>query len=1150
MQSAKLEGGLVTNKVINGKTAETFIAELVASGGAFHEQLSYDTRGLLTSKVDSEGYETTFEYNAFTQLLKQRQQTHTSIGDKLSGQSGLSSLTSTFEYNARGELLSTKKTQGGTSLQTSQTYDAFGRVVTQTDANDNTINYAHSIDITSDKVGQVVVTSQNVDGVTREIETRYDTLGRKLSVKQASGKVTSYVYDDAKNSVTVTQADGSSVKTIRNGHGKVASVTQYDADGKQVSVSEYVYDNNGNLNETHLNGVRQSAIEYDKNNRVHRTTDAEGRQVETQYDKVGRISAEIVDPNGLKLTTSFDYTQHGKEVIKTSQVETLGGAQVAHQTTTVFDGAGNARSVNTQQGGVVQSQTQYSYDADGNKLRVESGSGANVIQTDYEYDTFGRLIRTQKGDEVTEFRYDNNNNLTEKVTHASNSEKQVTLFTYNEANELTFTLKSFGSSGDKYSVIEHLYNKDGQKIGTHRYEAPIVIAARYAESQYLIGKPVDTQYIQTGSTLNLDLYKHFGGQGSGGGLEIMSTQGPSQAQTAAVTPSTNKGDFIGAEPLGNNIVISASGALPNGISLSTGGQLTGRAYEAGEHRVKLVVKSIVETRVGPQIDISQPVEFLLSVGKSRSHYIEGSPIGTVLWQHELADKLTEFKKDKTPLSSYTVFDDVGRPAFDIAANGAVTERKYDSRGQVIEVVKWGQRVEVNAQLLNSVKDGSVNMSSLTKVGDVTADSKIRTIYNDLGQARYTLTLTDGTQASLKESRYDAAGNIVETIAYKTLVAYDSNSFPSTVSDGERRTQLYYDTAGRLRFTIDSNGYISEQRYNAVNDVTHTIAYAKSVSEISALATRSQQNTLSYDVLLNELNGTLLTDARVTTSQFNAQGKLLTLTHADGTTEHYDYYDNGLKKSYTNQKGATWSYVYDNSGRLEHEHGPSTTHHYWHNGALIQVNQASLTKSFDYDGAGNVIKITEGIWKDNGWVANAEKAVSRFAYDLAGNQTQVTQAATTNAQQVVSSTTYDALGRAIANAINGTPKTVKAYDAAGNLVYEMDVQSVASSSHAVIASEYQGYVTEYQYDALGQATSVIRYAGQGSYSSVTKKVNIDALKGNANNRQIDTTYDAAGRKQTVSQGAQKTTFTYNSFGEVVLSEQLADASTGLRLKSYT
>ncbi|MCF2860505.1 hypothetical protein L1286_23870, partial [Pseudoalteromonas sp. SMS1] len=205
--------------------------------------------------------------------------------------------------------------------------------------------------------------------------------------------------------------------------------------------------------------------------------------------------------------------------------------------------------------------------------------------------------------------------------------------------------------------------------------------------------------------------------------------------------------------------------------------------------------------------------------------------------------------------------------------------------------------------------------------------------------------------------------------------------------------------------------------------------------------------------------------------------------ADNTTESYTYYDNGLKATYTNQKGATWDYTYDNQGRLTEESGPEASYHYWDNDVLKSTSSGKMTKAMTYDDMGNVIALKEGIKVNGNWLSGAHTETT-FSYDLAG-------------------------------------RPYKSYDNAGRIYRERDGE---------------GYVTERTFDALGRETTLIRYANAGSYSN--GEITVSKSEGD---RKVTTSYGTNGLKKSVSQGEQYTEFTYNAFGEEVKKEQLVSGS---------
>ncbi|MFX9934780.1 RHS repeat domain-containing protein, partial [Acinetobacter baumannii] len=70
----------------------------------------------------------------------------------------------------------------------------------------------------------------------------FDAWGRVLSETDALGQTTNYSYDDSTRTLTVTTPDGVSISTTRNRHGEVITAT----DGKGQSTT-YTYNKDGQL---------------------------------------------------------------------------------------------------------------------------------------------------------------------------------------------------------------------------------------------------------------------------------------------------------------------------------------------------------------------------------------------------------------------------------------------------------------------------------------------------------------------------------------------------------------------------------------------------------------------------------------------------------------------------------------------------------------------------------------------------------------------------------------------------------------------------------------------------------------------------------------------------------------------------------------
>ncbi|MEO4031066.1 hypothetical protein ABH313_23800, partial [Chromobacterium vaccinii] len=88
-----------------------------------------------------------------------------------------------------------------------------------------------------------------------------------------------------------------------------------------------------------------------------------------------------------------------------------------------------------------------------------------------------------------------------------------------------------------------------------------------------------------------------------------------------------------------------------------------------------------------------------------------------------------------------------------------------------------------------------------------------------------------------EQRYDAAGNVTDTVRYATAIKLDGLDQTLKASDltarlkpseQDQTTRTVYDAAGRPSFSVDAQGYVTERKYDAAGNVTDTVRYAKPI----------------------------------------------------------------------------------------------------------------------------------------------------------------------------------------------------------------------------------------------------------------------------------------------------------------------------------
>ncbi|PHV09507.1 RHS repeat protein, partial [Chitinimonas sp. BJB300] len=227
-----------------------------------------------------------------------------------------------------------------------------------------------------------------------------------------------------------------------------------------------------------------------------------------------------------------------------------------------------------------------------------------------------------------------------------------------------------------------------------------------------------------------------------------------------------------------------------------------------------------------------------------------------------------------------------------------------------------------------------------------------------------------------------------------------------------------------------------------------------------------------------------------------------------------------------------------------------------------TQRVQLVTRFEYDSQGNLIKRTEAAG-----ITGMER-VSEFAYDKAGRQTtlkqtgfavvggtpEVSNGATYNGADLnraslgeatftpTSTTHYDSVGNAVAYEDVGGNWRYKAYDALGRIRFETDALGNGGTC----------FLSEFQYDGMGNRTAVIRYANAFNLATARKQgytlAEITALR-DTNRSPADRAmlyqYDQAGRvtqiteptayqldKVTGNEGGKVTRNQYNAQGLLV------------------
>ncbi|MBQ7206277.1 MAG: AIDA repeat-containing protein [Lentisphaeria bacterium] len=376
---------------------------------------------------------------------------------------------------------------------------------------------------------------------------------------------------------------------------------------------------------------------------------------------------------------------------------------------------------------------------------------------------------------------------------------------------------------------------------------------------------------------------------------------------------------------------------------------------------------------------------------------------------------------------------------------------------------------------------------------------------------------------------DAEGNALdkdEEVSEYYLSAYDA--------EGSLVSYKYLKDGVTTTYTVtDDGGYLIDVDDPSEYFVIDGVKYFKKDMEGNVLPqfdTTTDSYTVGYDAAGNRVFYASTQNGETTSYLYDADGRLLSLTDADGTTS-YTYDAAGNKATETAPDGS--KYVYDADGNM----------------TSVTAADGSVT-SYTYDAHGNVASITSGgktasyTYSEDGeqllGYTDERGNVYAYTYDEAGRQSSVTVNGKTT------SYTYDANGNyaSITDPAGGT--SLYEYDENGALTKFTDANGNSivytyNDDSALVTTLYADGTSEsYTYDADGNLTRWQGRAGQTAEYTVNAEGYLTSVT-YSDGKTISYTYNADGYVSQMNDIA----FTYDA-GENLTSMTFADG----RAVNYT
>ena len=517
-----------------------------------------------------------------------------------------------------------------------------------------------------------------------------------------------------------------------------------------------------------------------------------------------------------------------------------------------------------------------------------------------------------------------------------------------------------------------------------------------------------------------------------------------------------------------------------------------------------------------------------------------------------------------------VYDANGRLTQTVRADGAVEQVDYDSRGLTVS------RTDVLGHQTFYGYDGAGRLTSVTNaLGNVTrygrdslgriisqtdANGFTTTFDYDTAGNRIRTTYADGTSES---SLYDSAGRrVADTNAngHVTFYGYDlAGQLISVTNALNEVTRFVYDSIGQRIQSIDALGRTNRFEHDTLGRLTGVIfpdetaishVYDAAGQIIASIDEAGVTNFFGYDAA-NRLTSVTNALGHVTTYAYDAIGQLVFETNANGHVTSYNYDSVNRRIRRTLPGGQFETFAYDLAGNLTNRtdfNGLACTYEYdaldrplrktpdplfgelpviWTYDAVglrTNMSDASGASAYRYNSRYRLLE------KRRTWAGSGTSASLHYAYDAAGNVTNVFSTATNGTALAY---TYDPLDRlaTVIDPLNGT--ITYAYDPVGNLATLSRPNGFRTTfsydprDHPTNVTTWDGALAAvsqylYQYNLSGhRVTAAETVVGNGVPSTITRAYGYDAayrlttenLQINSQLATLNYSYDAVGNRLT-------------------------------------
>ncbi|HEX3673457.1 MAG TPA: hypothetical protein VHU87_04225, partial [Rhizomicrobium sp.] len=1052
-------GSYTVSDTDNEATLYTMTGSGTIPSGAVTTGQSYDSDGRVSDSFDAMGVHTANTYDVFDRVT-----------DRVMG-TGTAAVKTHYTYDAAGRVLTQTLAYTATEAAvTTYTYDGMGRVLTVTDPAGHVTTYTY------DQIGQKLTATVPIDGTHSAVTTdAYDGFGNVASVINAAGNTSTYTYDWMGNVLTATVP-------LDPTHYAVTT-DAYDSFGDLVSSTDalgnattYTYDALGRvltqtapLDSAH-NAVTTDA--YDAFGDLTAVTDARGDTTTYAYDLLGRVVTATVPLTATTNAVTTDvYNVFGDLIQKTDPA--------GHVTLYYYDALD--RLILEVNG--VGDVTGYTYAATGGIATVTQYA---TLVTGAVAGTLPAVTANAALDETTTFTRDK----LDRVTSITDADGYVQSFTLDAmGNRLTATNNFTGAP----ATTTNTYDYAG-----HLLTETLPITARNAAGALV---PVVNVYTYDVSGNLITKVEASG---------LVDTRTTSYTYDEANRLTGTSGDAV--KVVGNNLV------TPTGTTTPT----TSIQYDANGNIIEQTDANGAHTFFYYDMDNRK-------IAEVAQNDVAGTQATLTNWVYDKNGNVT----------SMTVYGDFITPP---ASAGGAPPSPVSSTNARTTLYAYDYDNRLTTTTVSALRSGTLGATYATSIADVTTS----TVYDKDGNV---LQQVDGL-GNTTWTYYDNAGHRIGQVdqdGYLTTWAVDA--FGNVTTEKRYATAVSTPTSTTTLATI-----VGGAPSSATNDRVTTFVY----DQMGRRKSETRTGVISY-TLNSANAPVLGATSSTINYTYNGLGEVLTKEEATGDTTTYAYDLAGRETlvtgaTITDYTGASVAGVvsqsYDGLNNLiQSAAGVAgsltrvTTYTYGAGGRLATMSDATaipFTRTYEYDANGNTVKVSYTRTESNGSTVTEADATQYDAQGRAILQSVATQTGSTWTLGDTSQVQYDAYGEVSARGVNGIWQEQLSYDAGGRLV-----RSTAGD----------GSVRLFAYDAAGHQTLEIDSSGGAlpagySWSTLTLEQAITLLTTGGTVGTVAvagmvvtmTAYDKRGQAVETRQPLRQlggsgtstidTTKTYNAFGEVL------------------